>query len=195
MIYNFVSLLFSLFFITNINSSIHVIDRYTISFNGNAVFQDPGNKYKFVLYDKETIPTWLFVVRKEDKKVNIAWKHERHSNEICNVFNGNKILIHLLTIGIIKSDLLFSAYYKVDSDNNDKITSLVYIDKSYKSRDIDDLYFIITIIPYKYIDKAVYLEVKGYIKSKYMIGLIPGTIKWYMDNILQNLGERFMAVK
>jgi hypothetical protein len=178
-----------------LQDTIRVVDYHTIAFDNVKVLNDPAGKYKFIFNDKKTITTWLFLVKDGGRIFNEAWKKEQHNKYICNVFNNDDTsLIHLQTSGFIKLEFIFKILYKVIDDGNDHIQIIITLDDTYYSTSIDKLYLSIEVFPYDIKKHLVYLRINGYIRTKPMIGLFPQKIKWYIDNIMQNIGDRLIVV-
>lgn len=170
------------------------LNNNSISFTSIAAASDPSNKYRFVLHDANTIPTWLFLMRTNGKIKDELWHRGIHNGNNCNVVNNNKMLLHLKTIGFFKTDIIFRVNYFVSDIKNGTIAT-INLDKSYLSEEVSEFRAIFWVFPHPTIKGLVIIVCEGYIKTPATISMLENNIKWHIDSALFNLGERFGVVK
>lgn len=175
------------------NTSFNIINKHTLEYTSYAAYYDVGNKYKFVMNDIHTMPTWMLVMNIGKSKKNELWHREIHNNMIpCNIFVKNNILLHVKTFGIFKIDILFRVVYNVFDVKNGVIMAST-IDSTFNG-DIKEFDTMIWVFPHPTIKDLVVVITQGHINSQYPISLFSGYIKWHIDTILENLGNRLIEV-
>jgi len=172
---------------------LHNLDENSLTFFSYAAVKDPGEKYYYVMHDVASVPTWLFIMRHDNKLKDELWHRENHFGVPCNVLRGNKLLLHIKTVGFIKTDIIFRVRYEVE---NTKYGVIVYaeIDKSFPSSKVIEFKMLLWAFPHPAIKNLVIVVSQGYIKTSYSIDMLNNHIKWHIDNVLQNFGDRLMAV-
>lgn len=173
------------------STSIHALDKYSLNFFSSVTSPDPGEKYYYVLHDLISMPTWLFVMRYKNQHMDELWHRDTHNGIPCNVIIGNKILLHIKTVGLISANIIFMVNVEVKNTNNG-VVAIINLDKSYPSEDVYEFKMILWSYP---ASKNIVITVaQGYIKSPYPVTIIENKIKWQIDNMLLNFTERLVAV-
>lgn len=163
------------------------------SFISYAAAKDPGNKYYYVMHDVPSMPTWLFLIRYANKLNDELWHRGRHFDTPCNVVQGNQLLLHLKTVGFIKTDIIFKIKYEVQNTKNG-VVLYVNMDKSYASDKVKEFSMILWAFPHPTIKNLVIIVAQGYVKTDFDIDMLDNHIKWHIDSVLQNFGDRLEAV-
>ena len=161
-----------------------------ISYSGAA---DPGAKYYYVLHDVNSAPTWLFLIRHDNKIKDELWHRGTHFNVPCNVMRNDKLLLHIKTVGFIKTDIVFQVKYEVQNTKYGVVLSAV-MDHSFPSSKVLDFKLLLWVFPHPTLKNLVIIVSQGYIKTSYSIDMLDNQIKWHIDNIMQNVGDRLIAV-
>lgn len=163
------------------------------SFVSYAAVSDPGNKYYYVMHDVSSMPTWLFLIRYANKLNDELWHRGIHFNTPCNVVQGNQILLHLKTVGFIKTDVIFKVQYEIQ---NTKYGVVLYVnmDKSYASDKVKEFSMVLWAFPHPTVKNLVIIIAQGYVKTDFDIEMLDNHIKWHIDSVLQNFGDRLLAV-
>jgi len=163
------------------------------SFVSYAAVKDPGEKYYYVLHDVVSMPTWLFLIRYGNKINDELWHRGTHFNTPCNVVQNDKILLHLKTVGFIKTDVIFKIKYEIQ---NTKYGVVLYasMDKSYTSDKVKDFSMVLWAFPHPTIKNLVIIMSQGYVKTDFDIDMLDNHIKWHIDSVLLNFGDRLIAV-
>lgn len=158
-----------------------------------AAVLDPGNKYYYVMHDVPSMPTWLFLIRYANKMNDELWHRGTHFNTPCNIVRDNQLLLHLKTVGFIKTDVIFKINYEVQ---NTKYGVVLYanMDKSYVSSQVKDFNMVLWAFPHPTVKNLVIVISQGYIKTDVDITMLDNHIKWHIDSVLQNFGDRLLAV-
>ncbi len=169
-------------------TKISNVDTNTTELFSYAAFDDSNDKYYYVIHDIDKVPTWLFVMNYKNKIYDELWHHDLHDNIVCNTINDENILFHLKTIGIIKTDILMKAHYKIENTKYGVITK-INIDNTYASS-IKDLELIIWIFPHPIIKHLAIIVVQGYIKTQYPIRFFTNSIQWHINTAMENFGKR-----
>lgn len=162
-------------------------------FTSYSAVSDPSNKYYYVLHDITSMPTWLFLIRYNNKINDELWHRGEHFNTPCNVVQGNQLLLHLKTVGFIKTDIIFKIQYEVQNTKYG-VAVIVNMDKSYASDKVKEFRMILWAFPHPTIKNLVIIVSQGYLKTDVDINMIDNHIKWHIDSVLQNFGDRLMAV-
>lgn len=163
------------------------------SFISYAAVADPGNKYYYVMHDTASMPTWLFLIRYANKTNDELWHRGLHFNTPCNVVQGNKILLHLKTVGFIKTELLFKIMYDVQNTKYGVVLR-AEMDHSYYNDKIKDFNLFLWAFPHPTVKNLVIVVAQGYVKTDFDITMLDNHIKWHIDSVLQNFGDRLTAV-
>jgi hypothetical protein len=174
-------------------TTISEVDNSALTFFSYSAAFDPGKKYYYVLHDPQSMPSWLFLMKYKGQVKNELWHRDIHSGIPCNVIRNNKILLHLQTIGFIKVNIIFQVNYEIINTKYGVVLSVV-MDKTYKSNDVEEFRMFLWVFPHPTIKNLVIIAVQGYTKSNYSVDIINSSIKWHVDNILQNVGERLITV-
>ncbi len=169
-------------------------DDKSMTFISYAAFSDPGNKHSFVLNEKDTIPTWLFIMRHDGKKKDELWHRGTHFNTPCNVFIGSQVLLHMKTVGFIKTNIIFKLFYHLQKVKYGSAV-IFEMDKAYNSEEVNEFKMLIWAFPHPTVKGLVIVVTQGYIKSPYSVDLIDNQVKWHIDSALENFGERLMVTK
>ena len=168
-------------------------DDHSVTFISFSAVKDSGEKYYYVMHDMTSVPTWLFLMRHDNKIKDELWHRGMHLGTQCNVFNGNKLLLHLKTIGFIKTDIIFKIRTEIENTKYGVVISSV-MDKSYPSDKVLEFRMLLWAFPHPTIKNLVIVVSQGYIKTSYSIDMLDNHIKWHIDNVLQNFGDRLVAV-
>jgi hypothetical protein len=163
------------------------------TFISYAAVKDPGDKYYFVIHDTVSMPTWLFLIRYNHKINDELWHRGFHNGVPCNIVRGDKLLFHLKTAGFIKTDIIFQIKYEIQNTKNGVVLYAI-MDKSFPSDDVQEFNMIIWAFPHPIIKNLVIIVSQGYVKTSYDINMLDSHIKWHIDSILQNFGDRLTAV-
>lgn len=174
-------------------TSLSKVDAHSLIFTSFSAAYDPGDKYYFIMHDIATIPTWLFLMRHNHQIKDELWHRGIHYDTPCNVMRGDKLLFHLKTVGFIKANILFQVKYTVQNTKYGVLLS-AEMDKSFPSEDVIEFQMFLWVFPHPTIKNLVIIVSQGYIKTTYDIDMLDNHIKWHVDNVLQNLGDRLIAV-
>lgn len=170
------------------------IDSKSLNFLSYSAFYDEKNKYLEVMRDNKSLPLWIFNIRIGGKILNELSHHSMHNGVICNdMSKDGGILFHLKTGGLITNNILFKAKYLTYDTKYNGIASYVNIDKSYIDSDVKDFNMVIWLFPHPKNNKLIILIVNGYIQSTYPINWFKNSIRWHINNILQNFKERISS--
>lgn len=175
------------------NTILNKIDENSLTFVSYAAVNDPGEKYYYVMHDVASMPTWLFLMRYDNKIKDELWHRGVHFGTPCNVLRGNKLLLHIKTVGFIKTNIIFQIKYEVVNTKYGVIVS-VEMDKNFPSADVAEFKMLLWAFPHPTIKNLVIVVSQGYIKTSYSIDMLDNHISWHIDNILQNFGDRLTAV-
>ena len=175
------------------NTTLENIDEHSVTFFSYSVVNDPGNKYYYVMHDAKSAPTWLFLMRHDNKIKDELWHRGYHNGFPCNVLDGDSLLFHVKTVGFIKTDVLFRVKYKVEDTRYGVVVSAI-MDKSFLSNKVIEFKMLIWAFPHPTIKNLVIVVSQGYTKISYPVSILNNNIKWHVDSVLQNFGDRLTAV-
>lgn len=174
--------------ITTLNSD----DNNVLTYISYTAVRDPNNRYSSVMHDSESMPSWLFLMHYKDRLENELWHRGEHFGFPCNVWQGNNILLHVNTIGLIRADIIFRLKYKVFETKNGTVV-IVEMDKDSQSQNVQDFKMFLWAFPHPTTKNLTIVVAQGYIKTILPVELFKNNIKWHIDNMLQNFGERLLV--
>jgi hypothetical protein len=169
------------------------VDDHSVTFLSFAAVKDPGDKYYYVMHDTTALPTWLFLMRHDHRIKDELWHRGVHLGVPCNVMRDEKLLFHLKTVGFIKTNILFQVKYFVQNTKYGVVLS-AEMDKDFPSEDVLQFRMFLWTFPHPTIKNLVIVVSQGYIRTDMSIDMLNNHIKWHVDNVLQNFGDRLTAV-
>lgn len=172
---------------------LNKVDDSSLTFISYSAVTDPGDKYYYVMHDIMSIPTWLFLMRHDNKIKDELWHRGVHLDTPCNVLRGNRLLLHIKTVGFVKTDIIFQVKYDVENTRYGVVVA-AEMDKNFPSSKVVEFKMLLWAFPHPTIKNLVIVVSQGYIKTSYSIDMLDNHIKWHIDNVLQNFGDRLVAV-
>lgn len=172
------------------------IGKNSVVFISYSAINDPHSVYSNVLHDTASVPTWLLLMRlaADNGKTRDELSHRgMHLGIPCNVLHDKKILFHIKTVGFIKTDIIFRVKYDIENTKYGIVVSAER-DMTFPSDEVEEFQMILWAFPHPTEKNLIIVVSQGYVKSSFPIIFLNGQIKWHIDNMMQNLGERLMMV-
>ena len=176
------------------STTLNSVDDNSITYMSYAAVDDPGAKYSLVMHDSASVPSWLFIMRYKNEIKDELWHRGIHFDQPCNTWQGDNILLHINTVGLFKVDIIFKLKYKI-IDTKNGIVIIANMDKTAKSENVQDFNMLIWAFPHPTVKNLVIIVTQGYIRTALPIAIFKNNIKWHIDNMLQNFGDRVITVK
>lgn len=177
-------------------TSIQKVDSHRLNFTTYAAFYDPDNKYRYFMHDVVPIPTWLLIMRdSHGHKWDEMWHRGTHEGHNCNVYDNGNFLFHIKTVGFFAQDVFVKVFYSV-IDLTQGSLAVMTIDKGYVpsgKNKVTDFQVVVWAFPHPKIPKLTVVYVKATIESPFPINMIKENLKWHLDSMVENFGERFLV--